>query len=218
MRLVIIGPPGSGKGTQAELLRQEIGIAHLDIGELLRREIARGTAVGRRIKPIIARGAMVPEEIVRGIVERAVRGTRRGFALDGVPRTGEQAAFLDALVGIDAAIILALTDKAAFERISGRIVCPNGHDYHRTLKPPRREGICDACGLPLAPRADDTTLAILHRLRTYRRGAEPLITHYRGRLLTIDGNQPITKVHRDILKALRRLVSRRSRPLSCTRT
>jgi adenylate kinase len=204
MRLIITGPQGSGKGTQAQMLSSVLGIEHLSVGERLRREAASGSALGKRIKPILERGEIVPGAIVNQLVGKIVREARKGFILDGYPRTKEQVAFLDKTVEIDKAILLKIPDDRAVARLSGRLECANGHDYHITLKPPKKKGVCDACGLPLRKRTDDTKTAILKRLAIYHVETEPLLAHYAGKLLTVDADQSIAKVHQDIMKGLHR--------------
>ena len=203
-QLIIFGPQGSGKGTQAQMLEQELGLAHLNIGERLRHEVQERTPIGKQVKPLMDRGEMVSTEIVQKLVGKLVREAHKGFVLDGFPRTATQAAFLDTVTGIDRAIVLRLSDKAAVARIDGRVGCTNGHDYHTTLKPPKKKGVCDECGLPLKRRADDTKAALMKRLAIYHEQTEPLLAHYKGKLLIVDGDQSIAKVHQDIIKGLRK--------------
>lgn len=202
-RLIIFGPQGSGKGTQSAMLASELGIAHLSIGERLRHEAASGSTLGKRIKAIMDRGEMVPAATVNQLVGKLVREARKGFILDGYPRTKEQAAYLDKTIDIDRVILLKISDDRAVARLSGRVECANGHDYHKTLKPPKKTGVCDECGLPLRKRSDDTVAAIRKRLAIYHAETEKLLAHYTPKLLVVNGDQSIAKVHQDIIKGLR---------------
>ncbi len=204
MHLLIFGPQGSGKGTQSYLLEQEYGIKHVSPGDLLRKEVAQGTALGKKVKAVMDRGIIVDEAITERLITRAIKDAKRGFILDGFPRTPTQADFIEAHTHIDAAILLDIPDTVALERIRGRVQCPNGHGFHRTLHAPKREGICDHCGLPLTPRSDDTTVALMRRLETYHRETAPLIQRYKGKLIHIDATPGVLDVHRAIMRELRR--------------
>lgn len=203
MRIIILGPQGSGKGTQAELLKDSMHLTHINVGECLREEVAAGTPLGRRLKDAIDRGELVSNEHINKLVGRLIREAGSRFIIDGFPRTKDQAQFLDLATSIDKVIVLKLPDKAAVERIGGRRECPNGHDFHVTYNPPRKEGICDECGLPLARRKDDNSMTIMKRLALYHRETEPILSHYAGKIIEIDSSQPIMKVHQDIMRALR---------------
>jgi len=202
MRLIIIGPQASGKGTQASMLAKEMGLSHLSMGEKLRQEAASGSRLGHQIKERIDKGELVPNELVEKMTKRLIKESNGKFILDGFPRNEEQARFLDLITPIDHVIQLKVSDKTAVERIGGRRECPKGHDYHVFYKPPKKEGVCDVDGLPLHRRADDTSAAIMKRLQTYHNRTEPVLAHYKGKVLDINGEQGIRDVHFAILKAL----------------
>jgi adenylate kinase len=204
MRYLILGPPASGKGTQAALLSKEFGIAHISMGDRLRQEAATHTAIGRRIKEHLDRGELVPDDLTLNIAHRAIENAHSQFIFDGFPRTLAQAGFLDNLTAIERMIVLTVSDKSAIERISGRRLCPKGHTFHIKYHPPKREGICDECGLPLSARSDDTPATIIKRLREFHTLTKPLIEHYKDRVVMINGDPPILEVHTTILKALHR--------------
>jgi adenylate kinase len=204
MHLLIFGPQGSGKGTQSYLLEQEYGFTHISTGDLLRKEARLGTAIGKRIQQMMDRGEIVSEEITERLLRDALKGAKRGFILDGFPRTVTQAAFIEAHTRIDAVILLDIPETLALERIHGRVQCANGHGFHRTLHTAKREGICDHCGLPLVPRSDDTTVAVMRRLETYRRETVPLLERYKDKIIHIDATSTVIDVHHAIMRELRR--------------
>jgi adenylate kinase len=207
--LLILGPQASGKGTQASMLAQELNIRHIGMGERLREEAASGSRLGRVIKAHIDKGELVPDELTCKMILREIERAPRGCILDGFPRNIEQAEFLDKNVGVDTVIVLTLSDKTAIERIGGRRECPKGHDYHLKYNPPKRQGVCDIDGLPLQQRSDDIPAAIKKRLQLYHEQTEPVIEHYRSKVITIDGEAPIPDVHLAILKALHHKKERR---------
>lgn len=202
MRLIILGAQASGKGTQAEMLTKEFGLTHISTGERLRQEVASGSMLGKKIAEQIEQGNMVPDELVQKMVKHLIEQSDGKFILDGFPRTPAQAEFLDLTTNIDHVVVLKISDKTALERIGGRVECPKGHDFHLKFNPPKKEGICDECGLPLHKRADDNSVAIMKRLQDYHLRTEPIIAHYKGKILEINGEQSIKDVHLAILKAL----------------
>jgi adenylate kinase len=203
MKLIILGPQASGKGTQSEMLAKELGLEHISTGEKLRQEVASGSALGKKMGEIMRTGAMVPDELVEKMVQRLIEQSHNRFILDGFPRTAAQAQWLDLITTIDKVIVLKISDKTAVERIGGRLECAKGHDFHMKFNPPKKEGICDECGLPLKKRADDTFAAIMKRLQIYHQQTEPILSHYKGKLVEINGESSITDVHFAVLKALR---------------
>lgn len=194
MRLVFLGPPGAGKGTQAARLCAELGLAHVSTGDLLRKEVADGTPVGRKAEPFMKKGGLVPDEIVIEMVLVRIRrhDAARGFVLDGFPRTEAQAAALDRGLGaaekIDRVFYFDLPDADAANRLSGRFTCRKcGQIYNVTSKKPAVAGRCDACGGELYQRDDDKSETIAKRLDAYRRDTMPLVSYYSkdGRLVRL---------------------------------
>lgn len=202
MKLIILGPQASGKGTQAEMLAKEFGIHHISTGEKLREEVASGSRLGHLMQERMDHGELVPNELVYKMMQRLIEQHSK-FVLDGFPRTEEQAKWLDTVTDIDHVIVLKIKDKTAIDRIGGRVECPKGHDYHLKFKPPKKDGVCDEDGLPLKKRSDDTAVAIMKRLQLYHEQTEPLIRHYKDRVIEIDGEPSIRDVHLALLKRLR---------------
>ncbi|MGI1661884.1 adenylate kinase [Palleronia sp. KMU-117] len=188
--LILLGPPGAGKGTQARLLHERYGLVQLSTGELLRAAVAAGTEAGQKAKVAMEAGALVSDEIVLAILADRLVGPDlgQGIILDGFPRTAAQARALDALLEtrgrrIAAAISLEVDDSAMVERISGRSACAAcGEGYHDSFKPPRKPGVCDSCGgTAFMRRADDRAALVTSRLTAYHSETEPLIGYYRER-------------------------------------
>ncbi len=212
-RLVLFGAPGVGKGTQAVVLSEEYGVPHISTGDLLRGAMTPETPMALRIKGIVEKGELVPDDLVSAILDERLKAqdARSGFILDGFPRTAAQAGFLDSLlrnenVGLDGVINLEVQEKEILLRLIGRRVCGScGAIIHLRSSPPRKEGRCDACDGPLEQRADDTEAAIAERLRAYEAQTKPVVDYYRSRglLLTIDGNGKPEAVRKSIREALR---------------
>jgi adenylate kinase len=202
MKLIIFGPQASGKGTQAVMLAKELGLAHISSGERLRQEVASGSALGQKMREHMDRGELVPTDLLQAMIKRAIHESHGKFILDGFPRTAEQAEWLDMQTPIDHVIVLTIRDKTAVERIGGRRECPKGHGFNVATKPPRHEGLCDECGLPLHQRSDDTAAAVMKRLQIYHSQTAPLIEHYKEKVVTVDGEPDIAEVHFAVLKAL----------------
>ena len=193
LRLIFLGPQGSGKGTQASRLARLMGVPHVSTGEMLRQAVADGTELGKKADAIMQAGDLVPDELVVAMVgERLSQDDAAcGYILDGFPRTIPQAEALDSFERIDAAIELSIGDEQVVKRLSGRRVCRQcGQIYHVATMPPRMEGVCDACGGELYTRDDDKPEAIKNRLDVYRRQTEPLISYYEkaGKLEVIDSS------------------------------
>ena len=195
MRLILLGAPGAGKGTQAEILSRELGIPTISTGNILRAAIREGTAVGLKAKALIDAGKLVDDETIMGIVsERLAKDDcAGGYILDGVPRTIPQAEAMEAMgIEIDAALSIEIADETIVERMSGRRTCKNcSQTFHVVYNPPKREGVCDFCGGELSIRRDDAPETVKARLETYHRETEPLKAFYegRGKLRCVD-NQP----------------------------
>ena len=208
MNLILLGAPGAGKGTQAELLVKKLSIPAISTGNMLREAIANGTDLGKKAKEYMDEGNLVPDDLILGIVaERVSRpDCARGFILDGVPRTLAQAEALEARgVKIDHVISIEVDDSEIESRMTGRRVCGKcGASYHITANPPKVEGVCDACGGQLTIRKDDASETVRKRLQVYHSTTEVLKDFYGklGRLCEVNGSQSIEDANRDILKAI----------------
>ena len=209
MNLILLGPPGAGKGTQAEQISAKHGIVQLSTGEMLRAAVKAGTEVGLKAKVIIESGGLVSDEIVVGIISERIDqpDCANGFILDGFPRTLPQAAALETLLGtkgktLDAVIEIKVDDEALVERITGRFSCADcGTGYHDKYKTPAKEGVCDKCGsTQFSRRADDNEETVRNRLMAYYRETAPLIGYYfaKDRLKSVDGMADIGEVARKI--------------------
>lgn len=210
MRLVFLGPPGAGKGTQAKLLSKEKGVPHLSTGDVLREAMAKGTPTGRRAKEFVDKGYLVPDEVVDALVRERLQGVRERFLLDGYPRNGSQADELerilaDAGTALTAVIYIHVDDEKLVKRVSGRRSCPKcGTVYHLEAKPPKERDVCDACGAKgLVQRPDDRAEVVRERLVVYHKNTAPLVQRYKanGLLHWIDGDRPIEAVARDVRRA-----------------
>ncbi|MBR3973612.1 MAG: adenylate kinase [Oscillospiraceae bacterium] len=208
MNLILLGAPGAGKGTQAELLIEKLGIPGISTGNMLREAIANGTELGMKVKTYMDGGLLVPDELIMGIVaERVAKpDCANGFILDGVPRTLAQAEALDAAgVVIDHVVSIEIDDSVIEGRMTGRRVCAKcGASYHIVANPPKTENICDLCGSELIIRKDDAPETVRKRLEVYHAQTEVLMDYYgkQGKIRHIEGNQSIEGANEDILKAL----------------
>lgn len=208
MNLILLGAPGAGKGTQAEMLAEKLQIPTISTGNMLREAMANGSDLGKQVKQAMDEGRLVSDELVLGIVaDRTARpDCKNGFILDGVPRTLVQAKALDAMgVGIDYVVSLEIDDAVIEGRMTGRRVCPKcGASYHITANPPKKDNTCDLCSESLVTRKDDAPETVKDRLAIYHRTTEVLKDYYaaQGKLRLIEGNQSIEGAFKDILKAL----------------
>ena len=208
MNLILLGAPGAGKGTQAELLIEKLGIPSISTGNMLREAIANGTETGLKAKSYMDNGLLVPDEVILGIVAERVAqpDCSRGFILDGVPRTLAQAEALEAKgVRIDHVVSIEIDDSVIEGRMTGRRVCTKcGASYHIVANPPKTEGICDQCGNEVSIRKDDAPETVRHRLEVYHASTEVLKSYYakQNKLVLVNGDQPIMDANRDILRAL----------------
>ena len=208
MNLILLGAPGAGKGTQAELLVEKLAIPAISTGNMLREAMANGTELGKKVKQFMDVGSLVPDELILGIVAERVTqpDCQNGFILDGVPRTLAQAQALEAAgVKIDHVVSIEVADSEIEGRMTGRRVCSHcGGSFHVVAHPPKTEGICDLCGGELVIRKDDAPETVRHRLEVYHAQTEVLKDFYRerGKLVLVEGNQSIEDANRDILKAI----------------
>ena len=212
MRVAFLGPPGAGKGTQARDLAQEWEVLHLATGDMLREAVAAESPLGREAKGYMDQGALVPDDvIIRMMGERLGRSDAgRGFILDGFPRTIAQAEALAKLLKdlgqtLDTVVYFDVSEPELLRRLTGRRVCRKcGHTYHLVSNPPKRAGVCDACGGELYQRDDDSEATVRNRLLVYQRQTAPLLDYYRQRnqLTTVAGEGPLETIRAAIRKAL----------------
>ena len=208
MRLILLGAPGAGKGTQAEILASKLSIPTISTGNILREAIKNGTEAGLKAKSFMDKGMLVPDDVIIGIVKErlAQPDCANGYILDGMPRTLPQAqALLDNGIEIDRVVSIEVDDAMIEARMTGRRVCGKcGASYHITANPPKTEGICNACGSELVIRDDDKPETVRRRLTVYHNETEALKGFYEklGKLRLVEGNQPIEDATRDILAAL----------------
>jgi adenylate kinase len=213
MNLILLGPPGAGKGTQSAALVERYGVPQISTGDMLRAAVKEGSPMGLKAKSCMDAGALVPDEVVIGIVRERLEkeDCKGGFILDGFPRTVAQADALQATLKelgkeLDAVVSLNVDADALVERLTGRRICKGcGKGYHLKFDPPAKEGHCDLCGAELYQRDDDQEETIRKRLTVYQEQTSPLIDYYRkkGLLVSIDGMRDIGEVQADIAAALR---------------
>ena len=208
MKLILLGAPGAGKGTQAEILCDKLGIPTISTGNILRAAVKEGTPMGKKAKSFMDAGALVPDDVIVGIVKErlAEPDCAKGFILDGMPRTIAQGEALEQMgVEIDKVVNLIVEDEAITRRMSGRRVCAKcGASYHIVNIPPKKEGICDVCGGALKQRKDDDPETVKDRLAVYHKETEPLKDFYkaRGILKTVDDQPTVAGTTQLILRAL----------------
>ena len=214
MYILLMGPPGAGKGTQAEKLIREYGIPQISTGDMFRAAVKSGTALGKEAKSYMDKGALVPDSVTVGIVKErlAQDDCKKGWILDGFPRTTAQASALDAILhdlGIQLTAVLDFNVNRddLVKRVSGRLVCRQcGASFHKEFRPPKQEGVCDNCGGELYQRADDNEVTVRERLTVYDTSTKPLIDYYKvsGRYYEITGDQSMDKVFADVQAALKK--------------
>lgn len=207
LNLVLLGPPGSGKGTQGERLREDFELPYYATGDILREAVREQTELGQKAKEYMDRGDLVPDEVIIGVIAERIAGheAEDGFILDGFPRTVGQAEALEDRMDelakrLTAALLIEVGDDEVVRRLGGRRTCPNGHVFHAEFDPPQEEGVCDVCGAELQTRDDDKPDVIKHRLAQYREKTEPLVAWYedRGVLERVDGEKDQDQVEEDI--------------------
>jgi len=211
MRLVLLGAPGAGKGTQAVILSEKYNIPHISTGDIFRSNIKNNTELGKKAKEYIDKGLLVPDELTIDIVKDRINkpDCSDGFILDGFPRTIFQAQELDKIlegmgIELDCVLNIDVSDEKNIKRLSGRRVCQCGKTYHILNNPPKKEGICDSCNGELFQREDDREETVIQRLETYHKQTEPLIEYYEksGKLVTVEGRESIDDTTKEVLDAL----------------
>ena len=208
MNLILLGAPGAGKGTQAEVISEKLGIPQISTGNILREAVKNGTEMGVKAKGFMESGALVPDEVVIGILKERIAedDCKNGFILDGFPRTVPQAEALESMgVNIDKVISLEVADETIQGRLSGRRVCEKcGASYHVEFNPPKTEGVCDKCGGAAVQRKDDAPETVIERLRTYHEQTAPLVDFYgnKGRLVKVQGQDEVKDTSELVLKAV----------------
>ncbi len=202
--VVLLGPPGAGKGTQAERISKKYGLVQLSTGDMLREAVKKGTPLGMQAKSYMDKGELVPDDVVIGIVREKLKELKNapGVLFDGFPRTVEQAKALDSMLEEEElspvmVIQMEVDDSEIIERLTGRRVCEKcGANYHVKFNPPQKNGTCDACGGPLVQRADDNEETVRNRLKVYHQSTSPLVGYYReaGKLRVVGGSGSIDEV------------------------
>lgn len=208
--MVFLGPPGSGKGTQAKGLSRQLGLVHISTGDLLREAVRKGTDLGKRAREYMERGELVPDSLMIALIEE-VMPQEGGFILDGFPRTVMQALALEEMLKrhgkeLDKVVLFELPEGVVVDRLSGRLTCQGcGAVYHVKYNPPKEEGICDLCGSKLVQREDDKEEVVRRRYKVYKEQTQPLVEFYRGRniLTSLDAGQSLEEVSRRLLEVLK---------------
>ncbi|WP_030811704.1 adenylate kinase [Streptomyces sp. NRRL F-2799] len=215
MRIVLVGPPGAGKGTQAVRLAEKLGVPHISTGDLFRANISRQTELGKLAKSYMDAGNLVPDEVTIAMAKDRMEqpDAENGFLLDGFPRNVSQAQALDELlqsegITLDAVLDLEVPEEEVVKRIAGRRICRNdsSHVFHVTYSPPKKEGVCDVCGGELYQRDDDSEDTVRKRLEVYHTQTEPIIDYYKaqGLVVTISSLGPVDEITKRALEALKR--------------
>jgi adenylate kinase len=210
LNLILLGPPGSGKGTQGERLQNDLRLPYYATGDILRAAVREQTEIGQEAKEYMDRGDLVPDDVIVGVIGERIDepDAADGFILDGFPRTIKQAEALDSKMAeldreLSAVVLIEASEDEIVRRLSGRRTCPNGHIFHVEFDPPEREGVCDVCGEELTVRDDDKPEVVRHRLGQYEEKTKPLVDYYedRGLLMRVDGEHDPDEVG-DRIRAL----------------
>ncbi len=207
MKLVFLGPPGAGKGTQAELLRKNYGFDHISTGEVLRQEIKKNTKLGKKVEEYVNKGALAPDPIVTKIIKKWLNelDSKKGIVLDGFPRNLNQAESLEEDIKIDYVLYFDLDEKNIIKRLSNRLYCPNCKKfYNLKYNPPKEDKLCDNCKNELIRRNDDSPEAIKKRLKVYTENTHPLVKHYEQEeiLIHIDASKNINEVFNQVIERI----------------
>lgn len=209
MNVILLGPPGSGKGTIARLIQDNLGIRHISTGDLLRKEILEGTRLGKQIEPVLASGKLVDNHVVAKVLSKAIIGAKNGFVLDGFPRNSEQARILEKILRetkqkIDLVLELKVNDNAIVQRLSSRRQCEKCHRVYGLNAPPKKSGVCNDDEGKLFQRKDDTPIVIRDRLEIYRKETAPLLKHFSEKTSVekIDAGKSITEVYKEAAKKI----------------
>ncbi|MFZ2410088.1 MAG: adenylate kinase [Candidatus Methanoperedens sp.] len=211
MNIILLGPPGAGKGTQAKKISEYFSLPHISTGDILRENISNNTSLGLKAKSYMSRGELVPDELLITIVKDRLsrKDCSEGFMLDGYPRTIPQADALQMILTesgkkLDAVLNISVGDEELVKRLSGRRMCKCGASYHVSFNPPKKDGVCDACKEKLYQRDDDKAEAVQNRLDVYKKQTQPLIDYYdkKGVLRTIDGENDIPRIFEDVKEVL----------------
>lgn len=207
MNIILFGAQASGKGTQAILLSKKLKLIHISTGDIFRGEVKKKSELGKVLKNYLDNGRLVPDRVTNQIIENRLKkkDVKKGFILDGYPRTVSQAKFLDRIRKIDKVFEIRISDKEAINRIKSRRSCVCGKTYNLNYNPPKKEGICDLCGRKLFIRDDDKPKAVRERLALYHEKTEPLLKYYdkKAVLEVVDGERPIEDIHKNIMKILK---------------
>jgi adenylate kinase len=207
MKIIFLGAQASGKGTQAILLAKKLNVPHISTGDIFRNKVEEGDVLGKKLESYMDKGKLVPNRITNKVIKDRLqkKDIKKGFILDGYPRTLIQARFLDKIVKFDKVVKIEISDREAVERIKNRRSCECGKTYNLKYNPPKKPEICDLCGDSLFTRDDDKPKAVRKRLSIYHKKIEPLIKYYTKKeiLILVNGEQRIEKIHKDILKNLK---------------
>jgi adenylate kinase len=206
LKIVLLGPPGSGKGTQTDKLCAELGLTKISTGDLLREAVRNNTTLGAKAKSFMDTGKLVPTDLVVDLIKEKLKTVKGGVILDGFPRNLDQAKMLDSIAKVDTAIDLKVDEESLVKRLTMRRTCKNcSAVYHLEFNPPKKAGVCDKCGGELFQRSDDTEKVVRERLKVYKESTLPLTEYYakKGILKTVDGDGAIDQVYKRVLRAVR---------------